>query len=211
MAYLALIGDICDSRTVAERGDLQLTLQETLDELNKQHRQALASPLTITLGDEFQALLSDPAPVWQMVASIQSRLFPVQFRFALGLGGIDTTINARAALGMDGPAFHIARDAIDRLKKQGGWYQVEGIPEVDLANQSLALVSHFQGQWQHRRFQVYEMYLAGLSANDMSEQLKISRSAVYKNINDGALAVVAGITGAIATSMQRELAADHAD
>ncbi|MAL96509.1 MAG: hypothetical protein CME40_15660 [Haliea sp.] len=211
MSYLAIIGDICGSREVAGRGTLQLRLQQVLDELNELYGDALVSPFTITLGDEFQALLSNATPVWQMIATLQSQLFPVQVRFGIGVGNIDTAINSQAALGMDGPAFHRARDAIDVLKEQGVLYRIGGVPDVDLANHSLALVSHLQSQWKQTRFQVYQMYLAGLPVSDMAENLKISRTAIYKNINDGALEILAGISGAIASSMQVALDSAHGD
>ena len=133
MNYLALIGDICGSRKVGERAQLQETLRCVLDQLNAAHGEGLVSPFTITLGDEFQAVLSTATPVWEMIAAIQSELFPVRVRFGLGLGEIETAINREAALGMDGPAFHLAREAMDVLKTEAGLYRVEGLPLGALA------------------------------------------------------------------------------
>jgi hypothetical protein len=209
MNYLVLIGDICDSRKVQERGQLQERLRGTLDQLNGIHGGALTSPFTITLGDEFQALLSTAAPVWEMIAAIQSDLFPVRVRFGMGLGGIDTAINREAALAMDGPAFHLARDAMGTLKKDGGLFRVEGLPRGDLANHSLALVAHLQGQWQHNRFAVYRGYLAGQPVQDIAQGLGISKVAVYKNINDGLLETISGIAAAISANMDAVLGGNH--
>ncbi|WP_162300128.1 SatD family protein [Kineobactrum sediminis] len=205
MSYLAVIGDICGSREIPERGELQIKLKEVLDELNLLHAKALASPFTITLGDEFQAVLSKAIPLWEMIAMIQSRLFPVKVRFGVGLGRIDTPINDKVALGMDGPAFHRARDAVDVLKREGGLYRVEGLAQGELANHSLALVSHLQGQWQHNRFEVYRLHLAGHPVRGIAKATAISKSAVYKNIADGLLGTLAGIASAISTSLDDAL------
>ncbi|MCK9503428.1 MAG: SatD family protein [Porticoccaceae bacterium] len=209
MNYLALIGDICDSRKVQDRGQLQETLRRVLDQLNLAHDRALSSPFTITLGDEFQALLSTAVPLWQMIAAIQNDLFPVRVRFGMGLGRIDTAINREAALGMDGSAFHLARDAMGTLKKDGGLFRIEGLPRGELANHSLALVAHLQGQWQHNRFAVYRGYLAGQPVQGIAEALGISKVAVYKNINDGLLETISGISTAISANMDDMLAGNH--
>ena len=55
--YLALIADVIDSKTVQERFDLQKQLEKTLQKINELVKDYLASSFTLTLGDEFQALL----------------------------------------------------------------------------------------------------------------------------------------------------------
>ncbi len=92
--------------TVADRAGLQKSLLGVLARLNKSHAGSLLSPFTLTLGDEFQALLPDASALWRMIANIQAELHPVRVRFGIGVGEIVTEINREAALGMDGPAFH---------------------------------------------------------------------------------------------------------
>ncbi|MFO7550787.1 MAG: SatD family protein [Haliea sp.] len=205
MNYLALIGDICGSRGVADREELQHTLQSVLEELNRVHATALASPFTITLGDEFQALLTTAKPIWEMVAVVEASLYPVRVRFGFGLGTIATAINPEAALAMDGPAFHHARDAMTVLKEEGGLFLIEGVPGVKLANHSLRLISELQSQWQHNRFKVYRFYLEGQPVQQIVDFLGISKTAVYKNINDGLLETFHGIQSAISEQLEEQL------
>ncbi len=128
MGYIALIGDIMGSRALANRAECQGRLQSICSHLNENRdHYGMASPLTLTLGDEFQALFDSPRGIWQCIAALESTMYPVNIRFALGVGGIVTGINREAALAMDGPAFHRARDAMDRLKKEKGrYYRVAG-------------------------------------------------------------------------------------
>ena len=205
MNYLALIGDICGSRGVADRGELQHALHSVLEELNGAHAKALASPITVTLGDEFQALLTSAKPIWEMVAVIQASLYPVRVRFGFGVGTIATDINPEAALGMDGPAFHHARDAMTVLKEEGGLFFIEGVSGTKLANHSLRLISELQSQWQHNRFKVYRFYLQGRPVQQIVESLSISKTAVYKNINDGLLETFHGIQSAISEQLEEQL------
>ena len=72
----------------------------------------------ITLGDEFQGLLNNPAYAIEIVKYIQRELYPVKLRFGIGIGEISTEINQKAAIGADGPAFYAAREIINFLKNE---------------------------------------------------------------------------------------------
>ena len=56
MNVVALIADIVDSRAIPERARFQRSLKTTLAAVNKRSRRSLLSPVTLTLGDEFQAV-----------------------------------------------------------------------------------------------------------------------------------------------------------
>lgn len=205
MKYLVLIGDICDSRHVSDRGALQNTLEASLANLNQKYTQSILSPYTITLGDEFQAVLTSATDLWSMVMTIQAKLYPTRVRFGFGVGGIATRLNRQVALGMDGPAFHHAREAIDLLKEQGGLYRIHGLPDPLLSNHALTLLSGLQEKWKQPRFRVFAHYLMDAPVEDIAIWVGVSKVAVYKNINDGMLAtwkalleaVVGEINGAL--------------
>lgn len=119
--YLAMIGDIVDSRKIAgeHRKQVQFRLEATLDSVNQLYRDYIVSDFLITLGDEFQGLLRPNAPLYEIISHIveginaeRSKEEFVELRFGIGLGRILTDIK-RVALGMDGPAFHYARNALD--------------------------------------------------------------------------------------------------
>ena len=71
--YLALIADVIDSKIVQERFDLQKQLEKTLQKINELFKDCLASAFTLTLGDEFQALLKVEAPVFQIIDTLTFR------------------------------------------------------------------------------------------------------------------------------------------
>lgn len=115
MTCLVLIADIADSRRLANRGQVQNRLMDALDRINRRGS-PIESPYTVTLGDEFQAVFSGAAGMFEDLASIQHALHPARVRLSYGVGDITTAINLRQALQMDGPAFYGARDGLDRLK-----------------------------------------------------------------------------------------------
>jgi len=111
--YIALIADVIDSKQFKERSDLQKKLEAVLFHMNNRFETYLASRLTLTLGDEFQALLTLDAPIFQIIDSLRQDLKPAQLRFGIGLGKIVTDIDPLQSIGADGPAYWNAN--LDRL------------------------------------------------------------------------------------------------
>lgn len=208
MRYLVLIGDIVASRNSVRRHDLQEQVKAVFAELN-QNNAGLISPYTLTLGDEFQVVFNQADRVFTDIFAILATL-PVKVRFSLGLGAITTDLNPAQALGMDGPAFYNARDGINKLKKQGDLYNLEGLADdlQALANASLRLFSHTSKKWRANRYVIIKHLLRGWSVDAIVKDLAISEQAVYKNINSGGIEVtielVSALTDAINTSLQRK-------
>jgi len=117
--YVGLIGDIVKSRELQNRKKIQLELEETLENINKKYSQYIVSQFLITLGDEFQGLLKPSAPIYKIICEIIEEVYPIQIRIGLGYDKITTNFKNKA-LGMDGPAFYLARDAISIAHKKEG-------------------------------------------------------------------------------------------
>lgn len=181
--YIVLIGDLVGSKDLnnREREKCQSILKETVEKINKEDSSSIRSPLTITLGDEFQAVYDNLSTVLADSWSVLAALHPVGFRFSMGIGRIYTPINSEQALGMDGPAFHVARRGMDQLKSSGRIYNVEiGSPSnraeeivslVDLVNHTLHFLSNELKQWKKTRFQILVMLQEGLSVKKFRKRL----------------------------------------
>ena len=76
MQYLALIGDIVDSKQLRDRGKFQTTLASTLKTVSSRNA-TLVSPYTITLGDEFQAVYKSADRLFLDIFSILRDIHPV--------------------------------------------------------------------------------------------------------------------------------------
>ncbi|RRQ21308.1 SatD family protein [Thiohalobacter thiocyanaticus] len=199
MSYLVLIGDLIASRESTHRQALQHRLKAVLKRLNQQ-TPALASPYTLTLGDEFQAVFTRADTVFDDMVQILAALHPDQARFALGLGEITTDLNPDQALGMDGPAFYRARDGIEKLKDSGDLFTLEGLPDTwaDLAGGTLSLLSNRVEKWEANRLAILHGLLMDTPVKDIARELGISEQAVYKNINNGGLKAVMQVLSALA-------------
>jgi len=202
---IVLVADLVASRKIVERRGVQERLKACLRQLNSKKREGLVSPYTITLGDEFQAVFSTPDRLFRDALTVLIALYPVEVRFSFAIGEISTAINIKAALGMDGPAFHEARATIDRLKKTKNLFAIAS-PDgtgLTLINQSLALVSHTIGKWPRSRLEI----LWGLSENrtvkQMARDFRVTDKAVYKSIDAGAIRTIVPLLEEITASLRQ--------
>lgn len=113
---IAIIGDIRNSRELYSRNEVQDRLRKVLEEINEKYEKDITSKFLITLGDEFQGLLSNGNNLLSIIQEIRMNLYPVELRFGIGIGKITTNINTEMALGADGPGYYKARDAINIMK-----------------------------------------------------------------------------------------------
>ena len=113
--FVALLGDVVESRLHPDREDLQRDLRGALDLANG--KAAAVHPLTPTIGDEFQGLYGNLASALQATLLIRLSLHRrVDVRFGIGWGTLTTHDEDRAPFEQDGPAWWAAREAIERVR-----------------------------------------------------------------------------------------------
>lgn len=121
--YCAMIGDLINSKKLPaeDRAAIQERLKALLNGVNENFSSFLVSPFLMTLGDEFQGVLTAAKPALEIIDFLGQNLleFPIQIRYGIGIGELSTNINREQALGDDGPAYHYARQGIEHLKKDG--------------------------------------------------------------------------------------------
>lgn len=205
---IAFIGDIVGSKQLSDRSEVQDQLREVLQRLNRRGDPGVLSPYTITLGDEFQAVLGRADRVFLDALTIWVAMEPVRVRFSFGVGRLETPINAQEAIGMDGPAFHRARQGIEDLKETSGLFAITGEQGrgcVALMKPTLALISHLVGSWQPNRWRILLRLYEGGTVKEIAEELGISESAVYKNIESGDLKTIIDIFQAMTVDLNQAL------
>lgn len=206
MKKIVLIGDIISSKKIGQRSKIQSKLKRIFKKINNSEKN-LSSPLTITLGDEFQAVYSKADSIFHDIWLISLAVYPVKIRFSIGIGEISTRINKKQAIGMDGPAFYNARAGLDKLKQTSYIFNIteEKLEDKDIIKQSLFLISHISEGWKEMRLRILTMLYNKVSVLEISKKLKISDKAVYKNINAGALDIIINLTDEISRSINKML------
>lgn len=179
--YCVIIGDIVQSKEIKNRGLLQRKFYAALEKINKQFASQIVSKFTVTLGDEFQGVLKDLSSGYAVVNVIQEMFFPVKLRFGVGRGRIATRLR-KEAMGMDGPAFHFAREAVEeaREKKREIIYHT-GFKEKDAAiNALLFAISVFREGRTQRQFQAVSAYRKYRTQKKASRAMGIDRTTLTK-------------------------------
>ena len=205
--YYALIGDIIESRHLANRAQQQEALNQVLDNLNDRYQAHLASRFSLTLGDEFQGLVKVGAPIFQMIDELRLALPELNLRFGLGLGEILTSINPALSLGADGPAYWRAREAIQQVHQQHHYetvhvYLVTGQEDQDtILNHSLALSEFVRSSWIQSQMETFRTILdlgyyqsrfdqkrvasaLGLSSSAFAKRMKSSGIKLYLDVKN---------------------------
>ena len=199
--YLALIADVIDSKIVQERFDLQKQLEKTLQTMNELFGDYLASCFTLTLGDEFQALLKVDAPIFQIIDTLRSELKPTQLRFGIGLGEIVTDIDPLQSIGADGPVYWNARAAINLVHQKNDYgntqiYFSSGKENKDFfVNALIASGEAIRSGWRESQEEILlnllkrSVYSESFSQQDLAQSLAINPSALSKRLKSSSIRV----------------------
>ncbi|MEE1305821.1 MAG: SatD family protein [Agathobacter sp.] len=191
MEYFAIIGDIVCSKLIEDRLSVQKQLNSVLDKVNSEYAKEIASRFIITLGDEFQGLLSSGENVVEIAKLIQNLMYPVKIRFGIGLGEIATDINPEMAIGADGPAYYYARDAINMVEATECQNKIQAADiivksensdeVIQLINNNLMLIHVIEQSWTKRQRQIVnEIQHLGGNQSLCANKLGISQSTVQR-------------------------------
>lgn len=110
---VAVIADIVGSRALTDRAGAQRAIVASAQQVHADHPVA-ASPLTATVGDEFQAVYPGLAAALTSLLLLQLHLPDgVELRFGLGVGAVEPVDEAIT----DGPGWWAARAAIEQAHR----------------------------------------------------------------------------------------------
>lgn len=181
----AFIGDLSGSRDLARdrRGEVQEQLTRLLEELNADLGDALLSRFTVTLGDEFQGLLCRPAVIAEVEWRLRRELPAVRLWTGVGFGQLDTPLQERA-IGMDGPAFHRAREAVERARGEGihgGVFIGFGADDPVLTGLA-RLLEHHRRSFTAPQVEAVDRVRSGRRQSEVAQELDVSPQAISKRL-----------------------------
>jgi hypothetical protein len=186
--YVALIGDIRGSRELADRNEVQTAFKQVVSSLNERvPAGSIASQFTVTTGDEFQVLLTDAGDAVDAAVSASDRFHPTRLRFGIGRGELETEVNPDQAIGMDGPCFHRAREAINAAEADAAWLRVAGWSnDLDRHVNSMAdLVQCVREDWTDRQAQFAVALAEEGSQKRVAARYDVSKSTVSESLSAG--------------------------
>jgi hypothetical protein len=153
-------------------------------QFNTTYSDSIISRFVVTLGDEFQVLLKDAPALFGIRQAFNMQPLPFSMRLGVGVGTISTDLK-KDALGMDGPAFHRARKAVEWLKEHGGLMHVDTGNEID--NDSLNSIAELceavRVGWTQRQHEVYTHIYRSTTQRQMASEFQISPSAISRMLS----------------------------
>lgn len=210
--FVALIGDIRGSRELDDRQQAQQEFEAVVDSLNDHiPEDAIASRFTVTTGDEFQGLLTDATAAVEAAVSASDQFHPLRLRFGVGRGELDTEVNPDQAIGMDGPCFHRAREAIDSARADEAWLRVGGWPDgLDAhANAMFDLLQCVREDWTERQVEFARALQEEGVQTRVAERYDVSKSTVSESLSAGHVQEVRGAERSLAALLEDALDGDE--
>lgn len=194
--YIAIIGDIIESKQVNNRAELQEAIQAAFDQVDSKYPNMIQSKFTLTLGDEFQALLKPSKDIFKLLEELD-HLIPVPFRYGLGYGTLSTDFDTEVSIGADGPAYWYAREAIETIHDQNWSGKTNGyiITKDEVFDQTLnnliLLSDTLKDGWTALQKETFyallkeDIYSNDFSQKDFADSLGITASSLSKRLNNG--------------------------
>lgn len=160
--------------------------KKIVNAVNAQNNRAILSPLTITLGDEFQGVVKSARSGLQIILDIESQLIklksPFRLRYVLLEGDIQTSLNKKVAYEMLGAGLTSAREQLVTIKTSRTRFL------VSLKNQQLTdtlnlLFVIFQGisdKWTRAQRKVVSVLLEVDDYRQAAERLKKDPTVIWR-------------------------------
>lgn len=218
--YIAIIGDLKGSRQIKNRAQAQLQIKQALEGVNQAYPECIVSKLTLTLGDEFQALIKPEKRMIHMLDELYTSLEEYPFRLGIGYGEISTAIDKNISIGADGEGFWQARAAIDYVhdNSMGGKVitHILGFGKLhdELLNALFEASDTLRHGWTNLQAQTFRLMLKENIYSPVFEQkvfaqaIGISESSLTKRLNAGNIKLYIKIRNLIGTCV-REWQDEH--
>ncbi|WP_261793966.1 SatD family protein [Pseudomonas oryzihabitans] len=179
-----VMGDLVHSEHAVDVVQLHQAFNEAVVQHNRRYADVLASPLTITLGDEFQGLMTSLNAGARLLRDIRLDLLQcdIDCRFVLGLAQIETAVNPEQAWNMMGPGLSRSRYKLNEkraLCRYGFSLPQEPLLEVALDALGVGLTVIEKG-WTQRQLSDIAALLNGQSPAELAEQRQVSVHSIYK-------------------------------
>jgi hypothetical protein len=173
------MGDLVDSEGYADPEQLHAAFNAAIERQNVRLADDLISPLTITLGDEFQGLLSSLTAAAWTARQLRFDLMrqDIDCRFVIGLVDLKTPINPERAWNMMGPGFAAARERLGE-KRSTSLYQFS-LPINPLLETLLeaigASISAIERKWSKVQRDDIIALLGGASVADVARARNVDK------------------------------------
>jgi hypothetical protein len=184
--HIVLMADIIDSRK-NDQNELMLKFRNVTEEINKSHKKGILSPMTITLGDEFQGVVKNISAAINLILELEEKLMlnnaGFKLRYVLYEGKIDTPINDKIAYGMLGEGLTKAREALEATKGTNSryYFNLKKPYAAEALNNSMSIFQNITDDWKlDTDHELISTFLKWKDYKMVAERLGKTRSQIWK-------------------------------
>lgn len=160
----------------------------TVKAINNQFADTIISPLTITLGDEFQGISTSVSSgvllILAMEEFILANAFDFKLRYILAQGQIETPINTKNAHEMMGEGLTHARKQLNNLKNKEARFLLTSSTAdhimLTTLNDSFKLYQHFIDSWKVKDYPLVHQFLMNEDYKKIASQLNLNKSTTWR-------------------------------
>lgn len=183
--YAVLMGDIVGSERAPSVRAMHRAFNAAVDAANDAYAGSIASPLTITLGDEFQGLLRGLARAWDVALDLRMRLLlaDLSCRFVIGTAELQTPLNKALAWNMMGAGLAAARDKLNDKQTQNAYrFSLHGEPILETLLDAVGdSITQVERHWTPTQLEYYAKSRAAQDTQEkLARKLRISPRSLYK-------------------------------
>jgi hypothetical protein len=183
--YAILMGDLVGSEAAPSVARVHRSFNSAVTWANARHGARILSPLTITLGDEFQGLVDGLEHALTAATDLRLKLMRegLACRFVIGVADIRTRVNPERAWNMMGPGLAAARDKLND-KASGNAYRFSFLedPALELLTDAVGdSLTQIEAGWTDTQKDYFlRSRLLGQTPATIAKGAKVSLGAVYK-------------------------------
>ncbi|QGZ96508.1 SatD family protein [Terricaulis silvestris] len=183
-SLVVLMGDIVGSEAAPSVRRMHQVFNSAVAGANRKHAAAIVSPLTITLGDEFQGLVRTLSAALEVALALRLKLLQggVRCRFVIGAVKVETPVNTTRAWNMMGPGLADARARLNQ-KDVDNAYRFS-LPGDDLIGALLDAVgdslTQNEAAWTETQLNYYVASRGERTNAKVAASLGISERGLYK-------------------------------
>ena len=186
MKHYILMADIINSGE-KEQKPLMEDFKNLIKEVNEIYKADILSPLTITLGDEFQGVIKNVAASIQIILTLEENSIHnklnFKLRYVLNQGEIETPVNKKIAYEMLGSGLTEARLKLNdsKYKKFRFNIAIDDLLQQSILNDAFIIFENITDKWTLKND--YELASNFIQLKDykiVSEKMNKTRSLIWK-------------------------------
>ena len=186
MKQVILMADIIDSG-LKNQYQLMNDFNAIVKKVNKTHHKDILSPLTITLGDEFQGVIGNLSSAVNIIISIEEELIHQRLNFKLRYviyqGEISTPINDKNSYGMLGSGLTESRRILNELKRHKSRFNlvIDNKKQNEIIIKAFLIFENIVDGWDlDKDFETVSEFIKHQDYKKVSEILNKTRSQIWK-------------------------------